>query len=109
MCTDYFLSVTQKTRIRGKNPKKPGTKKALGFYSVLVSPVLNASTAAAAPAGKHAPGIERQREEAGNGESAADNKRGGQGAVHAREQPRGWWGGLRGARLRVVLLLLDAV
>ena len=43
MCTDYFLSVTQKTRIRGKNPKKPGTKKALGFYSVLVSPVLNDS------------------------------------------------------------------
>ena len=31
-----FLSIP----IRGKNPNKPGTKKAFGFYSVLVSPVL---------------------------------------------------------------------
>ena len=40
MCTVCFLERDSKTRIRGKNPKKPGTKKAFGFYSVLVSPVL---------------------------------------------------------------------
>ena len=41
MCTECFLECDSKTRIRGKNPKKPGTKKAFGFYSVLVSPVLS--------------------------------------------------------------------
>jgi hypothetical protein len=40
MCTICFLECDSKTRIRGTNPKKPGTKKAFGFYSVLVSPVL---------------------------------------------------------------------
>ena len=40
MRTVGFLIFFSKTRVRGKNPKKPGTKKALGFYSVLVSPDL---------------------------------------------------------------------
>ena len=35
-----FFDFFSKTRLRGKNPKNPSTKKALGFYSVLVSPVL---------------------------------------------------------------------
>ena len=34
MCTDLFCECDSKTRIRGKNPKPPITKKAFGFYSV---------------------------------------------------------------------------
>ena len=40
MCTICFLECDSKTRIRGKNPKPPVTKKGFGLYSVLVSPDL---------------------------------------------------------------------
>jgi len=40
MCTDLFCECDSNTRIRGKNRKPPITKKAFGFYSVLVSPAL---------------------------------------------------------------------
>ena len=40
MCTVFFCECDSRTRLRGKNRKHPITKKALGFYSVLVSPDL---------------------------------------------------------------------
>jgi hypothetical protein len=40
MCTVFLCECDSSTRLRGKNRKQPITKKAFGFYSVLVSPVL---------------------------------------------------------------------
>jgi len=40
MCTVFFCECDSSTRLRGKNRQQPITKKALGFYSVLVSPDL---------------------------------------------------------------------